>query len=84
MGCAGRKQLSRALELFLQGLTAPTYVCSAITAATYKKYAVVSLIHTGEEDSESGQCIKGTLCQPGHILTVPFALLVTLLSPPLK
>jgi hypothetical protein len=44
---AGRKQLSRALELFLQGLTAPTMVCSAITAATYKKYSLVSLIHTG-------------------------------------
>lgn len=44
---AGRKALPRALELFLQGLTAPTMVCSAITAATYKKYALVSLIHTG-------------------------------------
>lgn len=45
--CAGRKQWARALELFLQGLTAPTMVCSAITAATYKKYALVSLIHAG-------------------------------------
>jgi hypothetical protein len=44
---AGRKQLPRALELFLQGLTAPSMVCSAITAATYKKYVLVSLIHTG-------------------------------------
>jgi hypothetical protein len=44
---AGRKALPRALELFLQGLTAPTLVCSAITAATYKKYALVSLIHAG-------------------------------------
>lgn len=44
---AGRKQLARALELFLQGLTAPTAVCSAIAAATYKKYVLVSLIHTG-------------------------------------
>lgn len=43
----GRKQLSRALELFLQGITAPTMVCSAITAAAYKKYALVSLIHNG-------------------------------------
>eukprot|EP00879_Flechtneria_rotunda_P031253 GHRR01034123.1.p1 GENE.GHRR01034123.1~~GHRR01034123.1.p1 ORF type:complete len:356 (+),score=97.80 GHRR01034123.1:145-1212(+) len=47
MVATGRKQLSRALELFLQGLTAPTYVCSAVTAATYKKYVLVSLIHTG-------------------------------------
>ncbi|KAF8060061.1 CSN3 [Scenedesmus sp. PABB004] len=47
MVAAGRKQLARALELFLQGLTAPTYVCSAITAATYRKYVLVSLIHSG-------------------------------------
>lgn len=45
---AGRKQLGRALELFLQALTAPTFVASAITAAAYKKYALVSLIHNGE------------------------------------
>jgi hypothetical protein len=46
---AGRKQLPRALELFVQGLTAPTLVCSAITAAVYKKFVLVSLIHSGEQ-----------------------------------
>lgn len=45
----GLKQLPRALELFLQGLTAPTFVWSAITAATYKKYVLVSLIHNGKQ-----------------------------------
>jgi hypothetical protein len=52
--CAGRKQWARALELFMQGLTAPTMVCSAITAATYKKYALVSLIHAGATASGLG------------------------------
>ena len=36
------------MHMFLQGLTAPTYVVNAITIATYKKYALVSLIHTGK------------------------------------
>lgn len=44
---AGRKQYARAVGLFLHGLTAPTQVVNAITVATYKKYALVSLIHTG-------------------------------------
>ncbi|KAF6258354.1 hypothetical protein COO60DRAFT_1701346 [Scenedesmus sp. NREL 46B-D3] len=47
MVATGRRQLPRALELFLQGLTAPSMVCSAITAAIYKKYVLVSLVHTG-------------------------------------
>lgn len=44
---AGRKQYARALGLLLHGLTAPTQVVNAITVATYKKYALVSLIHAG-------------------------------------
>ena len=44
---AGRKQYARAVGLFLHGLTAPTQVVNAITVATYKKYALVSLIHMG-------------------------------------
>lgn len=44
----GRKQHGRAMELFLLGLTAPTHVLNAITAATYKKYVLVSIIHTGK------------------------------------
>ncbi|KAK9823017.1 hypothetical protein WJX81_007287 [Elliptochloris bilobata] len=44
----GRKQYARALGLFLHGLTAPTQVVNAITVATYKKYALVSLVHAGE------------------------------------
>jgi hypothetical protein len=43
----GRKQHARALELFLLGLTAPTHVFNAITAAIFKKYALVSIIHQG-------------------------------------
>eukprot|EP00878_Enallax_costatus_P021594 GHUV01022876.1.p1 GENE.GHUV01022876.1~~GHUV01022876.1.p1 ORF type:complete len:400 (+),score=112.84 GHUV01022876.1:202-1401(+) len=47
MLATGLKQLPRALELFLQGLTAPTFVWSAVTAAIYKKYVLISLIHNG-------------------------------------
>ncbi|KAL3139708.1 hypothetical protein ABBQ38_004017 [Trebouxia sp. C0009 RCD-2024] len=43
----GRRRYSEALQIFLQGLTAPTHVVNAITVATYKKYALVSLIHNG-------------------------------------
>lgn len=51
---AGRRRYSEALQIFLQGLTAPTHVVNAITVATYKKYALVSLIHNGK--------IMSTLC----------------------
>lgn len=50
---AGLKQLPRALELFLQGLTAPTFVWSSITAAAYKKYLLISLIHNGKLRGQS-------------------------------
>lgn len=56
---SGRKQLSCALELFLQGLTAPTMVCSAITAAMYKKYMLVSLIHAGAHTNSSTRHLAG-------------------------
>ncbi|GBF98652.1 COP9 signalosome complex subunit 3 [Raphidocelis subcapitata] len=39
MAAAGRKQWARALELWLQAVTAPTFVASAITLAAYKKRA---------------------------------------------
>ena len=45
---AGRRRYPEALHMFLQGLTAPTFVVNAITIATYKKYALVSLIHSGK------------------------------------
>ena len=45
---AGRKVYSRALELLLQALTAPTLVANAITVNCFKKYVLVSLIHSGE------------------------------------
>ena len=43
----GRKQWSRALELWLQAVTAPTFVGNAITVACYHKYVLASLIHAG-------------------------------------
>lgn len=43
----GRRKYPEALHMFVQGLTAPTFVVNAITIATYKKYALVSLIHSG-------------------------------------
>lgn len=46
---AGRRKYSEALQLFVQGLTVPSYAVNAITIATYKKYALVSLIHNGEQ-----------------------------------
>lgn len=45
---AGRKQYPEALQLLLQALTAPTMVVNAITVAAFKKYTLVSLIHSGE------------------------------------
>lgn len=45
---AGRRRYSEALQIFLQGLTAPSHVVNAITIAMFKKYALVSLIHNGE------------------------------------
>lgn len=45
---AGRRKYPEALHMFVQGLTAPTFVVNAITIATYKKYALVSLIHSGK------------------------------------
>jgi len=47
MVCIGRKVYSRALELLLQALTAPTLVANAITVNCFKKYVLVSLIHSG-------------------------------------
>ena len=74
--CAGRKQWARALELFLQGLTAPTMVCSAITAATYKKYALVSLIHAGGwGHTQAGQlCLSASHTQ--HIAACVLSVVV--------
>ena len=46
---AARRQYSRALDLLLQALTAPTMVVNAITMAAYKKYVLVSLIHKGSQ-----------------------------------
>lgn len=47
----GRHRYPEALHMLLQGLTAPTYVTNAITVATWKKYALVSLIHTGNVET---------------------------------
>lgn len=43
----GRRKYPEALQIFVQGLTVPSYAVNAITIATYKKYALVSLIHNG-------------------------------------
>ena len=45
---AGRRKYSQALQALIQGLTVPSYAVNAIAIATYKKYALVSLIHNGE------------------------------------
>mmetsp|Transcript_20368 Transcript_20368/g.28215 ORF Transcript_20368/g.28215 Transcript_20368/m.28215 type:complete len:283 (+) Transcript_20368:275-1123(+) len=43
----GLKQWSKALELFLHAISAPTVALSAITVEAFKKYSVVALIHHG-------------------------------------
>ncbi len=43
----GVKNYSKALNMFLYTLTAPTMVVNAITMAAYKRYVLVSLIHAG-------------------------------------
>ncbi|GIL55062.1 hypothetical protein Vafri_10707 [Volvox africanus] len=48
MLCIGRKQHARAMELFLQAITAPAVAANAIVAAAYKKYVLVCLIHAGQ------------------------------------
>ena len=61
--CAGRRRYPEALQIFLQGLTAPTYVVNAITVATYKKYTLVCLIHNGKTchraDKAANACAYG-------------------------
>lgn len=47
----GRKEYAQALQLFLNALTAPTMVVSAITMAIFKKFMLVSLIHQGQPGS---------------------------------
>ncbi|CAL8463099.1 g2633 [Coccomyxa elongata] len=43
----GLRDYSKALNMFLYTLTAPTMVVNAITMAAYKKFVLVSLIHAG-------------------------------------
>lgn len=58
---SARKQHARALELFVLGLAAPTHAFNAITAATFKKYVLVSIIHTGGQEQAAAEAEKGTL-----------------------
>ena len=55
-----RRRYSRALQLLLTAITAPTMVVNAITVACLKKYVLISLLHTGmyvgvDDDQERGQ-----------------------------
>jgi COP9 signalosome complex subunit 3 len=47
----GHRRYSRAMELFLTALTAPTHVMNAITVACLKKYILVALLHLGSVPS---------------------------------
>ncbi|GLJ36631.1 hypothetical protein SUGI_0737010 [Cryptomeria japonica] len=47
----GLKHFSKALEFLQHAITAPTTVLTAITVEAYKKYLLVSLIHTGQVPS---------------------------------
>ncbi|KAK3264603.1 hypothetical protein CYMTET_26676 [Cymbomonas tetramitiformis] len=44
----GLKNFSQALKMFLNALTAPSIALNAITVASYKKYAILSLIYSGQ------------------------------------
>eukprot|EP01018_Ginkgo_biloba_P022632 Gb_26185 [translate_table: standard] len=44
----GLKRFSKALEFFQHAITAPTSSLTAMTVEAYKKYILVSLIHTGQ------------------------------------
>lgn len=47
----GLKHFSKALEFFHHAITAPMTSLTAITVEAYKKYVLVSLIHTGQVPS---------------------------------
>ncbi|KAH9330357.1 hypothetical protein KI387_002465, partial [Taxus chinensis] len=47
----GLKRFSKALEFLQHAITAPTTSLTAITVEAYKKYVLVSLIHTGQVPS---------------------------------
>ncbi|CAN1817600.1 COP9 signalosome complex subunit 3, partial [Linum perenne] len=51
MICIGQKQFKKALELLHSVVTAPMSPISAIAIESYKKYALVSLIHHGQLSS---------------------------------
>ncbi len=44
---AARRKYSAAIETFMIAMTAPMYQVNAIAVAAWKKYVLVSLIHTG-------------------------------------
>ncbi|XP_031109226.1 COP9 signalosome complex subunit 3-like [Ipomoea triloba] len=48
MVCIGQKQFPKALELFLNVVTAPMSTLNAIAVEAYKKYILVSLIQNGQ------------------------------------
>lgn len=48
MICVGVKQYGRALDYFRLGFTTPAVVLSAVMVECYKKYVLVSLLHTGQ------------------------------------
>lgn len=48
MAYCGMKSWPKALEMFQHAITAPAMALNAITVASYKKFVVVSLIHSDE------------------------------------
>ena len=55
---AGRKDYGAALQMFLHALTVPSHVVNAITLEAYKKWILISLIHSGGQLIAAGQHVS--------------------------
>ncbi|KAJ0260932.1 COP9 signalosome complex subunit 3 [Hirschfeldia incana] len=71
MICIGLKRFQKALELLYNVVTAPMHIVNAIALEAYKKYILVTLIHSGQFSISLPKCASTaaksnfkTLCTP--------------------
>ncbi|WZZ38321.1 hypothetical protein YC2023_034580 [Brassica napus] len=60
MICIGLKRFQKALELLYNVVTAPMHVVNAIALEAYKKYILVTLIHSGQFTISLPKCASTT------------------------
>ncbi|CAN6805946.1 unnamed protein product [Brassica oleracea] len=60
MICIGLKRFQKALELLYNVVTAPMHVVNAIALEAYKKYILVTLIHSGQFSISPPKCASTT------------------------